>query len=156
MMDFAGLKHADSNPRVLKELSESRFGYHALVLLVQLWTCPQSPCAGRCDGSRNRRSRLERARIAGSGVGDKLSGMTPEERALAALLEMGEYSGENQTFLRESVTRVRGQLNCSEEESERVISHLRNTGQIDCDITQGGELPAGENIPEARWYWHIP
>ena len=82
--------------------------------------------------------------------------MTPRENALLILLELGEYAGPMDAFMRESVTSVRAKLNCAEEESERLIKSLQDAGEIDFSMTSGGQLPAGENIAVAKWYWYIP
>ena len=82
--------------------------------------------------------------------------MTPENDALVILLGMEKYSGSEEAFLRESVTRLRAALNCSQEQSESVIARLRKAREIDIAMTPGRELHADENIPFAKWYWKIP
>ena len=79
--------------------------------------------------------------------------MRPE--AVRALLELGEYSGPMDAFLRESATQIQSSLSCSPEESGRVLQGLRDRGEIDFRMTLGGELPAGDT-PYARWYWYVP
>ena len=81
--------------------------------------------------------------------------MHPE--AVEALLDMGEYAGTQEAFLRESATIVQTALRCSMEAAERIIHNLMNHGGINFDITPGGELPpTPKAVPMARWYWYVP
>jgi len=75
--------------------------------------------------------------------------------ALNALITMEEYEGPEEAFMAESATVVRGALNCSAEESARIIQDLRESRQIDFRITLGGQLPDHET-EYARWYWYVP
>jgi hypothetical protein len=77
------------------------------------------------------------------------------QEAIMALLEMGEYSGPDDVFLRESATRIQAALHCSIQESEHTLQDLRDSKAIDFRMTRGGELPLG-NVPFASWYWFAP
>ena len=75
--------------------------------------------------------------------------MHPE--AVEALVDMGEYAGTQEAFLRESATTVQAALQCCTEAAERIIQNLMNHGGINFDITAGGELPSTPMaIPMAR------
>lgn len=78
-----------------------------------------------------------------------------DSKAIDALLELGEYHGTVETFLRKSVARIQATLNCTREESEQTLQGLRDRRAIDFRITLGGLLPMGD-IPSARWYWYVP
>jgi CTP-dependent riboflavin kinase len=82
--------------------------------------------------------------------------MSPEDHALLALIELGQYVGTMDAFMSESVTKVRARLNCTETEAARVMQSLQDNGAISREITRGGELGASERVPIARWYWRIP
>ena len=78
-------------------------------------------------------------------------------KAVEALLALGEYTGTEDAFLRESTERIRGVLNCSLQEAVRILQGLRGRGEIDFRMTLGGELPPRPaNVPFARWLWYIP
>jgi hypothetical protein len=81
------------------------------------------------------------------------SAMHPE--AVQALVAMGEYTGTQEAFMRESVTAVQVALGCSPETADRTFHDLINHRVIDFEITQGGELPTAMAIPTARWYWYV-
>jgi hypothetical protein len=78
-----------------------------------------------------------------------------DPKAIDTLLELAEYEGPVEAFLKESVARIQATLNCTREESERTLQNLRDRGAIDFRITPGGLLPMGD-IPIARWYWYVP
>ena len=76
---------------------------------------------------------------------------------IESLLAIGEYTGTEAAFLKESATRIQGVLKCSPKQAERTLQELREHGEIDFELTPGGELPPTPHaIPVARWYWHVP
>ena len=76
--------------------------------------------------------------------------------AIEALLAMGEYTGAEDAFLRESAARIQGVSKCSQEEAKRILQDLRNHGGIDFEITPEGELPVPPTgIPVACWHWYL-
>ena len=81
--------------------------------------------------------------------------MNPEQRVLLALMKMGEYEGPIDAFLRESATIIRATLKCSQEEADRLLERLQETGKIERSITQGGPL-GQEPIPSGKSFWRIP
>lgn len=82
--------------------------------------------------------------------------MAPQDHALVVLLEMPEYTGPMDAFIRESTTRVRARLNCAEDEAARLIDNLQNTGEVERRMTPGGQLAADKPIPVAKWSWQRP
>lgn len=81
--------------------------------------------------------------------------MRPEDHALIALIEFGEYAGQMDAFMRESASIIRAKLNCTQEEAERVLKTLQDRRDVERYFTSGRELSAYENMPRARWYWRV-
>jgi hypothetical protein len=60
---------------------------------------------------------------------------------------MGEYGGPVDAFLRESATRVRAALHCSNEDSQKTLKRLRDAKEIDYRLTPGREMSQTEKFP---------
>jgi hypothetical protein len=75
---------------------------------------------------------------------------------IETLLGMGEYTGVEDGFISESVTKVQHALKCPSEDAKRILQELMDRGVIGFEISPAGELPITPmGIPLRRCRWFV-